>query len=474
MITIKLGNANSKVTNIDKVIKLQLSEALAVKVPGSEYSPKYQEGVWDGKLRFLKWSSFPTGLLDLVLSTLTQLGQDYVIEDSRIQPPSIIVPDKIELGGGITLRDYQLQSVSKAISSARGIINVATNGGKTEIACGIIKCLIPTIEFNLPIAFFTHSKEIFIQTHKRLEKRLGMKVGRIGSGKWEEKQVNVVMIPTVSRHLRTESDKTPRTKDFLSRVICFLGDEVHHASSDSWYEVLMACTQAYYRFGLTGTVDEDQQLNKMKLQSVTGGIIHKISNEFLIKEGHSAKPVIYFIDMSDCDKIPKGDFSWVYDKGIVNNKIRNSKFCDVIEQKVWEDKQSLVIVNHIDHGENVLQELTNRGITTEFTHGGRTSTFREEVLDRFSNGEIPVLIATNILDEGVDLSNINCLFMLSGGKSFRMTLQRVGRGLRVKDGDNVVEVYDALDLFNGYLAEHTLERHDHYKWEGFDIKKLEL
>jgi superfamily II DNA or RNA helicase len=86
---------------------------------------------------------------------------------------------------------------------------------------------------------------------------------------------------------------------------------------------------------------------------------------------------------------------------------------------------------------------------------------------------LPVLIATTIFDEGVDVSGINCLFLAGGGKSMRQLLQRIGRGLRKKADGSGIEVYDVLDYHNEHLARHTLERYKVYKSEGFDIIKLE-
>src|SRR5690606_9995040 len=110
-------------------------------------------------------------------------------------------------------------------------------------------------------------------------------------------------------------------------------------------------------------------------------------------------------------------------------------------------------------------------VECEFTHGSFSR--REEVLDDMKEGRLKVLIATSILDEGVDVSGINCLWMAAGGKSFRQVLQRIGRGLRKKDDGSGLEVYDFLDYTQKHLIKHTQERYTYYKNEGFEIKKVE-
>ncbi len=80
---------------------------------------------------------------------------------------------------------------------ANGMIN-----HNTEIASGIIQQILPHLESGERIAFFTHSSSIFNQSIDRIEKRLGIKVGRLGNGKKDIRQVTFVMIPTLTASLK--------------------------------------------------------------------------------------------------------------------------------------------------------------------------------------------------------------------------------------------------------------------------------
>jgi len=48
-------------------------------------------------------------------------------------------------------------------------------------------------------------------------------------------------------------------------------------------------------------------------------------------------------------------------------------------------------------------------------------------------------------------------------------LQRIGRGLRQKEGDNVLYIHDFLDNHNKHLKRHSLKRSEVYRGEGFDV-----
>ncbi len=524
MVTIEIGNIQSKLYGASAQAVFSIDEVLSTEVSGASFTDKYRQGIWDGKRHFFSvvTKKFPTGLLYKVCKILKSLNIEYSMKDCRTLPnTNIFVPENMQLGhetlGHITLRDYQQEAVERAIANTRGIINVATNGGKTEIACGIIKCLLPHLPEGMCINFFTHSSEILTQSRARLSERLGMEIGIIGGMKWEPRQVNVVMIPTLSRYLKKPKDlpnsqkrtklreaakavalnspaykeacaaikeyeaeqwaalngKIKRTKGFLDTTFCFICDEAHHSSSSTWYDTFMKLDNAPYRFGLTGTIDMDAEdkTNILRLVGCTGFILSKITNKYLIEHGYSATPVIVMM-RTKSPMIYNSLYEDVRVRGIINNKSRNQMFCEKILERAESGKQCLIIVNETEHGDillDMLGRMCNDSIDMAFIHGDRTIKYRTQCLNELRAGIIRILIATSILDEGVDVPGINSLFLASGGKSMRMVLQRIGRGLRKKDDGSSLEVYDSVDANNEFLLDHTHTRLRIYEREGFKV-----
>ena len=443
-----------------------------------------------------------------------------------------LINENIFLDKVVTIEDAgEEPTFDVCMPITHSFINSSIINHNTEIACGIIQCLLETLPKDKTIAFFTHSKEIFMQSHKRLEERLGIKVGMIGNGKWKEERVNIIMIPTVSKYLikpkelpktkklkelkkaidscsrnirvsKSKSNKDKYTKELdvlseelksyetdqwgkityqvdrtnrlLNSIVAFLADEVHHAQSDTWYKLFLKLENAYFRFGLTGTVDEQSQINMMRLFGSTGKIVKKVSNDFLIEKGYSAKPTIYMISVNS-PRIYTKSYTKARSEGIINNYRRNFAFLSKVQARAKSGKQSLIIVDETEHGEVISNMMGTLfpNIKFDFIHGECTTSHRTKSLDMFKNGELRVLIATSILDEGVDVPNINCLFIMAGGKSPRKVLQRIGRGLRKKSDGSGLEVFDALDYHQDYLAKHTWERFNTYKKEGFTVVKLD-
>jgi superfamily II DNA or RNA helicase len=91
------------------------------------------------------------------------------------------------------------------------------------------------------------------------------------------------------------------------------------------------------------------------------------------------------------------------------------------------------------------------------------------------SGKIIALIASPIFGEGVDLPasddfpGILGLVIADGGQSVANVLQKIGRGLRRKKGDNSLAVVDFADTTHKWLARHSQERMALYESEGFEV-----
>ena len=88
------------------------------------------------------------------------------------------------------------------------------------------------------------------------------------------------------------------------------------------------------------------------------------------------------------------------------------------------------------------------------------------------SGKLKVMIATSLIDEGVDISGINALILGASGKSLRQTLQRIGRALRKKKDDNTTQIFDFNDMTHRFLLGHAGERLKIYDEEEFEVNHV--
>lgn len=515
-LTIEVGNVFSKVKTGSSKIMSTLYEGMSCLCDGYYFIPAYKAGRWDGKTHFFNRSSgkFPTGMMHKALAILEPYELDIKLKDTREAsqlseadieddafdlpwgPSQVFLPLKtfkqITLPGGKQLRDYQVDAVNKVINHyeygmlfQRGIINIATNGGKTVIAEAIINHLLPYLTGDRMFLFVTHSKEIGYQAMKSFQDDLGIEAGMVGDGKKKLCPVTIVLVSTLYSWMKRNN---PIFQQIKNNTIGFIGDEIHHSSSNSWYEVLTQFENAYIRLGLTGTVPNNEE-KSMKLYAACGSVLVKITNEFLIQHEYSAKPKCFIvpIDYPDIDRTMRYygqpdrtgmlEYPDVYLKGISDNTYRNYIIALICNKEVTQNKgQVLILVEHVEHGANIQTMLdeVNPQLQSVFLHGSLSSQERQTGLDLLKAGDVDVVISTAILDEGVDVPNINALIYARGGKSIRKVLQGIGRGLRKKEDGSQLHFYDFLDDTSEFLVKHTASRYNTLKKEKFETVMVDL
>ena len=74
--------------------------------------------------------------------------------------------------------------------------------------------------------------------------------------------------------------------------------------------------------------------------------------------------------------------------------------------------------------------------------------YREDILEDFSNGEYDCLVAMHCLDEGVDIPSASKAILLCNSTNPREFIQRLGRVLRRSPGKNKAEIYDLIIILS--------------------------
>jgi superfamily II DNA or RNA helicase len=439
---------------------------------GYQFMPKYKQGFWDGRIKLFnkRKQTFPAGLVSYVQEALEEEGVKVQIEDQRCCPAIAPVTQEITLHG-VSFDypyDFQLDCMEQMILNKRGVVAVATSGGKTEIACLVTACL------RLPTLFMVPGKELLYQTRDRFATRLGVdvsEIGIIGDGHWDPRNwITVATVASVYKSLEREEGA-----EYLNCIDLLFYDECHKIGSDSWFITSRACN-AFFRFGLSGTPLKRTDGADLRLLAATGPIIYEVRNKHLIERGISSEVEIQMVPIHQPFIPEKTPYQDVYKAGIVDNLVRNRILCTIAAGQVEEGRKVIILVKEIDHGHEIDSRMWSfrqkSFISHQFINGQESSEVRREALENFKKGDLSVLIATAILDEGVDLPNIDTLILAGGGKSSIKTLQRIGRGLRLGGIDNRLIVIDTADYQHRYLLEHSLQRLTDYKAEEcFDIKE---
>jgi superfamily II DNA or RNA helicase len=409
-------------------------------------------------------NSFGTGLFKRVCNHLQRMGTRVKILDHRtkirtsgqgVRKP--IFRDKVEV------RQEQVDAVRAALTRGKGILHCATNFGKTEVACWICDEYRRQCNKIPRVLFLIHRKQLAVQTMKRFQKHLGdsIPITMIGAGKKgiPNKGILVATTQTASNVLRRVAFRR-----FMERCNILFIDEFHINKAWQVSRTVNQCA-APMRFGLSGTIDKENKIKWMHYKAMTGPIIAETRNEELVKLGRSAKPIIRMVEVQS-QKIKGVKYGEAYRIGVVRNWVRNGLVVDEVLRYVKKNYRTLVTVARISHGRRIQRALEKESdLGVEFLSGTTPLWKREKVIRTFEKGKIAVLIASPIFDVGVDIPDIEAWVNAAGGVGWELVLQRLGRVLRKKEGDNKIRVTDFIDLHNKYLLRHSLKRLEYYEKE---------
>jgi superfamily II DNA or RNA helicase len=517
-----LLHVRNKTTRVDFDLEEEeewLDDLLAVDVPNAKYVPAYKRGQWDGKKRFLNgtFSTFPTGLLPLVLRDNEQY--DIEVVDKR-KAPFPKVEDLTVVEWTTHLEDvdftpdakkcwYQVKGINKILNKTvqglpwpRGVVQLPTGSGKTILAAGLLWAM------DQPSTLFLCNRlDLLVQSKKVLEDVLQTEIGILGAGKKQLENITVATVQTLrTKHLclscnrkfsikkrRCTRCKSGRYKEvyvddrlpeWLKRVQVLIIDECHKVGFNE-YSVVLSRVPAYYRIGLSATPFSRRDPGDVLLVGVTGETVARLRTSSLTNKGVLAHPVIELVACQD----PRIDFepydrTWTdarrrreamrryriaYRDGVVQNGERNGIIASLAKLCVDNGWPTLILVKQILHGRILSQALSSFLPNVAFLHGSAKLVERTKAVAKFKKGLVPVLIASTIFDEAVDIPNIKAMILAGAGNSPIKTIQRVGRGMRAKKGDNKLYVYDFLDLTSDVLREQSMNRISIYEAQGYTV-----
>lgn len=445
-----------------------LDDALAIEQKGAHFMPTVQNGRWDGRrhLFYADGCTFPKGIMPRVKSLLREAEYKVLrTRDERKRPhPDVEMEISEDMLAGVTLHEHQMRVLTAALENGCGLLHVATGGGKTELGAAIIKALPQERAL-----FLVHTKQLLHQARERIALRLGTieeYIGIIGDGKFEPKHITVATVQSLNG-VRGATQKKVVAK-YLKSIGLLILDETHHASAKTFYRLVQRI-DAPWRYGMSGTPFGLADGKGLMVEAAFGPVVERVTNEELGAKGINARPVIRMVEVDTPDLADDLDWDSVYKEGIVLNEARNELVASWSEKFASKKWPTLVMVRQLWHGDNISSMLRERNVPHAFVHGQMPTSEVERQKERLVEGKIRVLIASPIFGEGVDVPSIRALVIADGGQSTANVLQKIGRGLRRKDGDNRVDVVDFADTSHRWLAVHSQNRIQLYESEGFEV-----
>lgn len=499
----KLNESILRITSNDFGAEQELCDFFTFDVPGARFMPSFKARIWDGKARMydIHRKHLPYGLLDYVrkfasdneytLNEINLNGENEVsIEDVVRFIDSLNIHSR---GKKITMRDYQIDAVHKAINRERMLALSPTSSGKSAIIYCYIrwhleherKIVLMVPSTSLVTQMFSDFEDYASEVDWDAEENVHCLFG--GKEKVFDKPVLITTWQSVHAmsSKKSKSSWSPKElNNFYSMWDVYIGDEAHRFASNSLLTISNKLVNARYRLGTTGTV-QDAKVSKLSLEGSFGPIYRVTTTKELIDSGQvvnlKIKCLILEYDKETKDLLKKADYQKELDY-IVQLEKRN-RF--IIKLAKVAKGNTLILFNFVEKQGKPLFDIAKElcGDRPLFYISGEVDTEdRERIRKVLDTHDDAIVIASyGTLSTGVNIPSIENIIFASPTKSKIRNLQSIGRGLRLREGKTSCTLYDIADNFTlktkmNHTMRHLKERIEQYQAEQFEftIKQLNI
>ena len=351
-------------------------------------------------------------------------------------------------GKVIELKEHQqeaLNSLRKMREEGQSIALLyhATGTGKTVTAVSDAKAV------GQRTLFIGHTKELIEQAKKTFnniwkEKQTGLYIAE-----QKEKDAYIVCgsVQSISKNIE---DFNP--EEFGYVII----DEAHHGTAET-YRSILSYFKPQFTLGLTATPD---RTDGEDLLEIFQNIAHKLDLKTAVEIGELV-PV-------RCIRVKTNiDISDVRINGIkYNSQDLESKLFIPERNKVIvdtylefaKDKKTVIFYASVKHAKEIAHLLRENHINAQAVSGSMNNSKRKQILNEYESGNINVLCACDLLNEGWDSPNTQVLFMARPTMSKTLYTQQLGRGIRLAQGKEYLMVFDLIDNASLFNAPYSLHR----------------
>ena len=373
---------------------------------------------------------------------------------------------------GITLRDAQIKSIWKALRYKRGILQLATGSGKSEIFCAISKLLSMTNNDIYPTILILEPTIRLVQDSIKRCKKYDIPATEYNKNrKIIPNTINIAHPSSLGNDL----DKDP---ELLKEVEVLFCDETHHLKADTWRRPIVNLTNCEYFIGLSASAIDQSHVGCNYLQGYTydellcigaaGNLLINITTGDQVQKEALATPVLCIIENSlkDIELKRADDWHEIQEVHLMSPQRINS-ICQAAITFSNLNRKVLILATTITFARLICNRLYEYGVDSICAFGGNKFEKAQEqsikTMEEFDNGSVNILIGSSVMIEGVDLKNLDVLIMAVGGKSERIQTQGVGRVLRKSKNGKYAYIVELKDKDSSVLNNQFKERLKRYK-----------
>lgn len=471
----------------------QMKFSLKKRIRGWFFNPLVKKKLWDGYINFYKDGLIPVGLWHEVYN----IGEcfSFPVEIDNINTVFDETLDEEDFRSWcenffadnpkFKPRDYQIDSALDIMKYKVCTSEIATSAGKTLISFmvyaylkekGILKRMMVIVPNTTLVMQMRDDWEEYANG------KIAMKMRQVYGGSKDND-------PSVDIIVGTFQSLTKKRNEYFKGTNVVFVDECHQTGTVSIKNILKKCIDAEYRFGMSGTVKNDNSADFFVIESYLGPVVTTISPKFLFKEGY-ATPVKFrmivleypnddikkkLYELRKAKDLEKSTVFALEKTLVVKSRLRFKIVTDLISKTT---KNSMVLFSNVKdkYGKNIYEWLKENTEKTVFYVDGQTSKeHRDFYKKEMESGNDKIIVASfTTFSTGISIKNVHNIFFVESFKSETIIKQSIGRGMRQLKNKNeftVIDIVDDMSYGNhsNYLYKHGKERLKFYREYTSDI-----
>lgn len=351
-------------------------------------------------------------------------------------------------GKTFELREYQKEAMDnlaqmRADGETIALLYHATGIGKTVTACTDAKAV------GGRTLFLVNALKLADQAEKTFERIWPAATRGFYTGSAKDKQADIVFatVQTLSKNL---IEFLPTSFDYI------VVDECHHAAAKT-YQQIFSYFKPKFILGLTATPERADGEDMLELFQ---NIAHKMDLKTAVDIGILA-PIRCIRVKTNIDLSEVRINGIKYNSQDLESKLfipeRNNCIADTYVNNV-DGRKAVIFCASVSHAAEIAKMLKERGIKAAAVSGQDRIETRNIILESYEHGDINVLCACDLLNEGWDSPRTEVLFMARPTMSKTIYMQQLGRGTRKCEGKEDLLVFDFVDNANMFNMPYSLHR----------------
>ncbi|MCX6361207.1 MAG: DEAD/DEAH box helicase family protein [Armatimonadetes bacterium] len=371
----------------------------------------------------------------------------------RLTIPADHLPCK--RGTRIELMDHQEEALGalaalRAEGNQIALLSHAVGSGKTTTAIEDARRL------GARTLFLAHTHELVDQAIARFgDLWPEQRAVRLGDA---DTSLAPVVVGTVQSMVNRLADFDPGHFGYI--VI----DEAHHATARE-YQAVLRYFDPDFLLGLTGT---EERADGQSALDVFVQAAHRLALETAVKQGILCDVRCFRVETNvDLRNLRFGGVN--YKQADLEKRVTIPSRNDLLVRTYADNvpsKRAVCFCVTVEHAEAMARLFRAAGFGAQAVSGRLDRGERKRILDAYRSGEVRVLCARDVLNEGWDAPETEVLLMARPTLSKVVYQQQLGRGMRKYPGKEALILFDFVDVFgrhNQALSVHRLTKKPQYR-----------